>query len=89
MLATKETEYSKVADALEILRRSMNSDENTRTSENTVQKKEKILICGNEVTVRRLYVLYGAYRVGWVSSNIYSAEWCWSDYLKCCAGVGC
>jgi hypothetical protein len=73
MLATRETENCKIPGALEILRREMaNSDENSiHMSENIVQKREKILVCGSEITVRRIYVLYGSYRVGWVYESSY------------------
>lgn len=68
MLATHESENCKIPGALDILRKVMaNSDESSiHMSENIVQKREKILSCGSEITVRRIYVLYGSYRVGWV-----------------------
>ncbi len=45
----------------------MNGGEKSQeTSENIVQKMEKVTINGHEVLVRRVYVLYGSYRVGWV-----------------------
>jgi hypothetical protein len=65
-IRSKETEV--MPGALDILRKEMTLDRSNGTSvnDNVVLKHENILICGTEATVRRIYCLYGAYRIGWV-----------------------
>jgi uncharacterized membrane protein YgcG len=49
-------------------------------SENIVQKEERILIPnhGQEIIIRRVYMLYGAYRIGWVVDD--DIQYCMECY---------
>lgn len=67
----KKLDTIKLNGTLEILRKEISiagkaSYNELLKNENVVLKEEKIEIHGREMTVRRVYMLFGAYRIGWV-----------------------
>jgi len=71
----KDRERERDFNALDTLRQEMAlGQDGLQASDSVVQKKEVVRIGGTEVTVRRLFVLFGSYRVGWVMD---------SDVLNC------
>jgi hypothetical protein len=70
--STSNNGEKKINGTLEILRKEIilagkSSYQDRLRSENIVQKEEKIISpMKGEMTIRRVYMLYGAYRVGWV-----------------------
>lgn len=70
IITTKLNENEKLNNSIEILRKEINliklNEFNKNKSENIVIKNERIQINQEEITIRRVYILYGLYRVGWV-----------------------
>jgi hypothetical protein len=59
-------ENLKINGTLDLLRKEISLSANSTKNENIVMKEEKIEVNGKEFTVHRVYMLYGAYRIGWI-----------------------
>ena len=80
-----------------ILRREMGLENNLESDE-VVYKRDSITVCGIELVVRRVFVLYGSYRVGWVhDADVHHCMICESDFgffkrkhhCRACGSVVC
>lgn len=82
---------------VDILRREMGL-ENGIEGDDVVYKRETLSLNGSEVAVRRVFVMYGGYRVGWVhDADVQHCMVCQSDFgffkrkhhCRACGSVVC
>jgi hypothetical protein len=80
-----------------ILRREMGLEHGLE-SDDVVYKRETINVAGLDTSVRRVFVLYGSYRVGWVhDADVQHCMVCRSDFgffkrkhhCRACGSVVC
>lgn len=74
-------ENLKINGTLDLLRKEISLPVTSSKNENIVMKEEQIEVNGKEIIVHRVYMLYGAYRVGWIlDEDIHSCMECQVEF---------
>ena len=74
-------ENLKINGTLDLLRKEISLPATSPKNENIVMKEEQIEVNGKEFIVHRVYMLYGAYRVGWIlDEDIHSCMECQVEF---------